>query len=775
MDGGLKKQKSENNVELSSKKEAGYNPINDDSNIGNESDSDADYDDLDDLALPSDTDDFMDDDGDPDEDDKSVHSTATTVSDSSACSNTPSLIGESLETAAIPAQDTATTRKHAWISQNPTLTDSPALKQSLFPNIPPTINFMLHNEMSAHQLHNDLRKHLKWKLSSITPAIVKRCASNSGFRLMRKNVSDWTCTWGRHMKSPQFKEIKESQKINHFPGTFNIGRKDRLWKNYHKLMLKHGKSEFNFLPRTFCLPADTKLLRKVWERKGGKGRWIVKPPALARGEGIKVINKWSQIPTTRPLIVQRYVARPYLINETKFDLRLYLLVTSVNPLRLYLYDDGLVRFASNKYSNESSKVQDLFTHLTNYSINKKSSTYVSNEETEEEKGHKWTLKTLWRHFHAAGIDHSVIWEKIKDLMIKTVLSAESNLVNLHQTNVASKYSCFELFGFDILLDSKLKPWLLEVNISPSLHSSSTLDLDVKSPLATEVFNMARYHIPNRLKLKEQTEIAAKMGYSNITQLCFDRRLYIKELSKVERTKHELFVQQAACAEDTTLPPMGILDHLNPDDVRTLVVSEDELATSQRFTRIFPNVNTHKYFKFTEKPRYYNLLLSAWEQRHGGLSREAGRLVLEQLCRNKHHLKVPANVYVKKTAAGQQAIDISGLEAPTSAAAAASAKPCCDGESEVLSCEDSEAGGVISSGGSLNGSQSSLLSGSEVSLAETAGPGDLEKRDSGLGTDSEMNGNEEIKGEQNGNSAALKVVNGKSSTESESLLLETAVS
>ena len=90
-----------------------------------------------------------------------------------------------------------------------------------------------------------------------------------------------------------------------FTGTFNIGRKDRLWKNYHKLMLKHGKSEFNFLPRTFCLPADTKLLRKVWERKGGKGRWIVKPPALARGEGIKVINKWSQIPSTRPLIVQR--------------------------------------------------------------------------------------------------------------------------------------------------------------------------------------------------------------------------------------------------------------------------------------------------------------------------------------------------------------------------------------------------------------------------------------------------------------------------------------
>ena len=93
------------------------NGLNDDSNIGDESDSDADYDDLDDLALPSDTDDFIDDDVEPDEDDKSVHSTATTVSDSSACSNTPSLIGESLETSAVTAAQDTAPRKHAWVSQ----------------------------------------------------------------------------------------------------------------------------------------------------------------------------------------------------------------------------------------------------------------------------------------------------------------------------------------------------------------------------------------------------------------------------------------------------------------------------------------------------------------------------------------------------------------------------------------------------------------------------------------------------------------------------------
>jgi len=644
--------------------ESSPQPTNDDSNIGNESDSDLDYDDLDDIVVPSDVDDFMDDldGGDSGEDDHSVASSTTTLSTGSVGSNTPSVVGESLESVSLGGEPTK--RTQSWVAKAPNLTDSPALRRSLFSNIPPTINFMLHNETSAHQLPDVIRRLLKWRLSTITPAIVKRCASNSGFRLMRRTCLDWHATWGKHMKSVQFKDIKEGQKINHFPGTFNIGRKDRLWRNYHRLMLKHGKAEFGFLPRTFVLPADTKLLKKVWERRGGKGRWIVKPPALARGVGISVVNKFSKIPKNKPLVVQRYVARPYLINGTKFDLRLYLLVTSVNPLRLYLYDDGLVRFASNKYSNDSKCVDDVYMHLTNYSINKNSATYTQNDDSESCQGHKWTLKSLWRHFDAEGIDHTVVWDKVKDLMIKTVISAENNMSSLFSQNVRSRYSCFELFGFDILLDSKLKPWLIEVNISPSLHSSSSLDLDVKSPLATEVFNMARYHIPNRMKLVEQRAIAEKMGYGDLLGLCHEKRLYVKDICKAERLKHTS-VLDAVDSSKSLLPPLSILDHITPDDTRQLVIAEDELATSRRFQRIFPTQDTHRYFKYFEKPRYYNLLLSAWEQRYSGMSREAGRALLERLCVSKHHLRVPANVYVKKTSSGQQAIDISGLAAPSS--------------------------------------------------------------------------------------------------------------
>ena len=125
---------------------------------------------------------------------------------------------------------------------------------------------------------------------------------------------------------------------SHLLGTFNIGRKDRLWKNYHKLRLKHGKEEFSFLPRTFCLPADTKLLKKVWEKRGCRAKWIVKPPALARGTGISVVNKWSQIPKTRPLIVQKYVAKPHLINDTKYDLRYNLTYATLAILLMAFFE-----------------------------------------------------------------------------------------------------------------------------------------------------------------------------------------------------------------------------------------------------------------------------------------------------------------------------------------------------------------------------------------------------------------------------------------------------
>lgn len=89
---------------------------------------------------------------------------------------------------------------------------------------------------------------------------------------------DWVGTWGKHMKSVCFKGLKESQKINHFPGTFQIGRKDRLWRNLHKLMIKYGSKEFGLMPKTYVLPHDLKALKYDWDKYAAlNDKWIIKP------------------------------------------------------------------------------------------------------------------------------------------------------------------------------------------------------------------------------------------------------------------------------------------------------------------------------------------------------------------------------------------------------------------------------------------------------------------------------------------------------------------
>ena len=65
-----------------------------------------------------------------------------------------------------------------------------------------------------------------------------------------------------------------------------------------------------------------------------------------------------------------------MINGHKFDLRIYVLVTSFDPLKIYVYKEGLARFATQEYQQQKGAMGNKFVHLTNYSINKKSENFV---------------------------------------------------------------------------------------------------------------------------------------------------------------------------------------------------------------------------------------------------------------------------------------------------------------------------------------------------------------------------------------------------------------
>ncbi|KAG7170272.1 Tubulin polyglutamylase TTLL4-like [Homarus americanus] len=518
-------------------------------------------------------------------------------------------------------------------TETPAPSPLPSLSPSLFSHVPPSINFCQYNEKTV-EFPLVIGRLLKWRFTNITPLIVRKTIANSGFRITKKTLQ-WCGTWGKHMKSPCFKAVREFQKINHFPGTFQVGRKDKLWKNFLRLQTKFGKDEFGFIPKTFVLPGDLKALKAAFDKEGVKKKWIVKPPASARGTGIQVVHKWSQVPHDSPVVVQRYISRPYLINDTKFDIRIYVLVTSFHPLRIYLYQDGLVRFASVQYNNASTSLNDRYMHLTNYSVNKSSSSYTHNADAGQCQGHKWTIKSLWGYLKAKDVDTSALWSRIADLVIKTIISGEHDIVVRSRKNVRSRYSCHELFGFDVIIDERLRPWLLEVNISPSLHSASPLDHSVKGPLIADLLNMVAFHIPDKLSQQQQMNLLGEYNLGDkVTGLCLDRRLYTRLLTAEEQVKH---IQVNALPRSQYL--VFAIENLSSDDVRHLLASEDELHRAGKFMRIFPTVETYSYFGFMDKPRYYNRLMDAWENAYGSC-REKAIERLENLCVDKFHLRVP---------------------------------------------------------------------------------------------------------------------------------------
>jgi tubulin polyglutamylase TTLL4 len=87
-----------------------------------------------------------------------------------------------------------------------------------------------------------------------------------------------------------------------------------------------------------------------------------------------------------------------------------------------------------------------------------------------------------------NIDYDGVFQKIKDLIIKSIISIEPIIVNNMNRATKHRHLCFELYGYDVLIDQNLRPWLVEVNVLPSFSSSSPLDKTIKTSLVTDVFN-----------------------------------------------------------------------------------------------------------------------------------------------------------------------------------------------------------------------------------------------------------------------------------------------
>ncbi|KHJ49184.1 Tubulin-tyrosine ligase family protein [Trichuris suis] len=465
----------------------------------------------------------------------------------------------------------------------------PFWRKSRFSFIPPTVNFCANRKGEVPEPNSNIRKKLLWSSSTLFPKIVKKMLIEHGFSIVPA-TEPWLGYWGQRHKVSEFANLMPFQKVeftrvNHFPGNFLLGRKDRLCLSLEQMAKRWKKEEFSFAPETYILPRQRRaLLARMKRNSGNCGVFILKPPSSSRGKGIRLTNKTWNIPEHKPLIVQRYITNPFLINGFKFDLRLYVLVSCWKPLRAYIYEEGIVRFASCKYTADVSSLNNQYVHLTNFSVNKNAADLVDVDLDSSEL--KWTLSQFWNYLAEKGIDNSALVVKILDLVIKALISCESPINALMSKMMGANFMAYELYGFDILVDSELRPWLIEVNISPSVRCSNEVDYAVKTSLVQDVLNISGVQIPSDdLVLQAQAE--------NMFDEDFCVFPYAVEPSKRSKAKISHF--ERAFAKTKTVD-LSILNHLTSYDIRFLLDMEDEYDRRGKFAPIIPTFFSQYYLK-----------------------------------------------------------------------------------------------------------------------------------------------------------------------------------
>jgi tubulin polyglutamylase TTLL1 len=307
--------------------------------------------------------------------------------------------------------------------------------------------------------------------------------------------------------------LNDNQLINHFPNNYELVRKDLLVKNikrYRKELEREGnalacKTEvslangqnvslylyLDFIPVTYVLPSDYNIFVEEF-RRFPQSTWILKPCGKSQGAGIFLINKlsklkkWSreskkylqhQLTSKDTYVISRYIDNPLLIGGKKFDLRIYVLVTSFRPLKAYMFGNGFCRFCTMKYDTSVTELDNMYVHLTNVSVQKHGMDYNS------QHGGKLGINNL--KLYLEGTRGRVVTKRLfKDIQwlvihsLKAVTSVMSN--DRH---------CFECYGYDIIIDDSLKPWLIEVNASPSMTATTVNDRILKYKLIDNLLSV----------------------------------------------------------------------------------------------------------------------------------------------------------------------------------------------------------------------------------------------------------------------------------------------
>lgn len=459
-----------------------------------------------------------------------------------------------------------------------------------------------------------------------------------GLYRVKADGNRWLLLWSNHPSPELLRALRPSQKTNHFPGSWNLGRKDAVWKNISRMQRKFGPT-YHITPQGFVLPKGT-ISWEAARKRNPEQLWIWKPCSQSCGRGIKVIGSSMPQDEGRELgrkrgVAQRYIDNPLLIDGYKFDLRIYVVVLSYDPLKVYINDEGLTRLATERYSSAPETLQSRTMHLTNYSVNKTSPAFVQNRDAaergeeegkadEEMRASKWSLRELREHFDQKGLDYDLMFDRIKDVIIKGLIAVEQPLReewakalendpsggwSARGPSGANRFSCFEMLGFDVMMDDQLRAWLLEVNICPSLSSGSPLDKRIKTKFVADTFTLVGLRVPKEMW----------------SQTTGDRPADAAEDASLNDGEHgegpslpsgpELQQRTAKIAECENA--VDALAHFDEAAWELVLDDHDEDMRCGGLERVFPTSTSGKYTRFFEGGESYcNAVLRRWHEAGG---------------------------------------------------------------------------------------------------------------------------------------------------------------
>lgn len=416
-------------------------------------------------------------------------------------------------------------------------------------------------------------------------SIVDRAARTARFR-DKCPTENAVIVWRDECLKPSDIAIMQETGLrwNHLPGIERICTKCGLQQTLGRMIDAFPK-KFKYMPRSWSLPVQWIKLNHYMTTKGKKSgvTLIVKPNTMSRGRGIYLTRETPER-TPDNVVVQLYLERPLTINSFKFDLRMYVLITDIRCQngslpRAFLHHEGLVRFCTTPYEQPSSdNLSNNCQHLSNYSVNKWASDFKKSDSTvvelehliqesdergllpiggeylfgggangtvgkglqesslahevrSRQEGSKWTITAFSQWALKNNHDVAKLWDKCTDLVAKTILAASVNGMSdeycshFGDEKLDLGLRCFELMGIDVMLDETLKPYLLEINMSPSAATDTALDLLVKETVHTEALKIANISLPSNhddptenIRLREEKEDALCHGFQRILPL-----------------------------------------------------------------------------------------------------------------------------------------------------------------------------------------------------------------------------------------------------------------